>query len=197
MDAIFDQLPAMIGVLVGSVATFLGTSAVGRAQWRRERQARWTTMQLAAYTEHAHAVKKMTDLARAVAAHQGWDDLADPLAPEIGVPRLVAAELDRSAKWETVLLVGDPAVVEAGQKWKECVWRLEWFARGRLSGHADWAEALTATGDAKHEYYNVVRQSIGTPGGDLNRVGRAPWIDKELSPAPATNALASDDARPS
>lgn len=149
-------------------------------------------MQLAAYTDHAHAVKKMTDLARAVAAHQGWDDLADPLAPETGVPRLTAAEQERSAKWEAVLLVGDPEVVDAGQKWKECVWRLEWFARGRLSGRQEWRDALTATGDAKHAYYNVVRRSIGAPGGDLPRVARAPWMAGDLESAPAKNSLAPD-----
>jgi hypothetical protein len=191
---VLDQLPTIIGVLVGSTATYLATSAAGRAQWQRQRQAHWNALQVAAYTDHAHAVKKMTEIARAVAAHLGLEDLAEPLSPEVGIPQLVAAELDRSAKWESVLMVGDAAVVEAGQRWKQCVWRLEWFARGRLSGRGDWDLALTQAGDAKHEFYEAVRRSIGTPGGPLPRFRRSPWISTELAARDSpTNSPASDE----
>jgi hypothetical protein len=181
MSNLLDQLPTIIGVLVGSTATYFATSAVGRAQWQRQRQAHWNALQVAAYSDHAHALKKMTDIARAIAAHRGLDDLAEPLPPEVGISQLVAAELDRSAKWESVLMVGDSAVVEAGQRWKQCVWRLEWFARGRLDGRSEWDHALAQAGDSKHEFYEAVRRSIGTPGGPLPRFRRSPWISTELA----------------
>lgn len=95
----------------------------------------------------------MTDLARRIAAYGDIDGVADPLSPDVGLPQLSAAEQDRSAKWESVLMVGDPAVIEAGQRWKQCVWRLEWLARNRSDVGLDWASALSQVGDAKHGFY--------------------------------------------
>ncbi|MEU1746613.1 hypothetical protein ACWD8I_03625 [Micromonospora arida] len=197
VDTLLGQIPTIVGVLIGSIATYLATSATSKVQWRRETQARWTQMQISAYTDHAHALKNMTDLARRIAAYGDIDGVADPLSPDVGLPQLSAAEQDRSAKWESVLMVGDPAVIEAGQKWKQCVWRLEWLARSRSDVGLDWASALSQVGDAKHGFYQAVRRSIGTPGGSLRRFGLAPWIGamKESRATVSSSAL-TDEVTP-
>jgi hypothetical protein len=142
----------------------------------------------------------MTDLARRVAAHRGIDHVADPLSPDVGVPKITASEENRSAKWETILVVGDPAVIEAGQRWKQSVWRLEWFARGRLRGQSEWDRSLRQAGDAKHAFYQVVRKSLGSPGGALRRFELTPWIAYERaralqSASRRTDEVTCDEAR--
>jgi hypothetical protein len=196
MDALIDQLPAALGVLIGSVATFLATSAMSRTQWRRQQQARWAEVQIAAYTDHAQALKIMTSLARRVVAHRGVDEVADPLSPEVGIPQISTAEELRSAKWESVLMVGDPEVIEAAQRWKQCVWRLEWFARGRLNGPNSWQQALTDAGDAKHAFYQTVRRSLSTPGGSLRRFKLAPWISANLEDQQSPSGAVLSDELP-
>jgi hypothetical protein len=54
VQSFVQQLPALIGVLVGALATYAATSAAERARWRRTQSVRWDDKRLTAYAEDAH-----------------------------------------------------------------------------------------------------------------------------------------------
>src|SRR5207253_3093774 len=66
-----QQLPALIGVLLGAAATFTATTAAERARWRRAQAVRWDEKRLAAYSEYAHAMKKLISIAVQLATTRG------------------------------------------------------------------------------------------------------------------------------
>jgi hypothetical protein len=62
MDTFLGQLPALVGVLVGALASYLVTVATERRRWRRSMDTRWDERRVVAYAEYATAVKAMFDL---------------------------------------------------------------------------------------------------------------------------------------
>ncbi|HEV2778724.1 MAG TPA: hypothetical protein VGX25_04920 [Actinophytocola sp.] len=165
MQSFLQQLPALVGVLVGALATFAVTSAAERARWRRAQAVRWDDRRLSAYAEYAHAVKKVISLCVRIAAHRGVHPYNDRLSPEEGMPALVAAEEERTMKWEAVLLLGTDRTVVAARAWHNSVFRLQRVAEGEpIEG--TWADALDAVSRTRREFYEVAKQDIGIAVGD-------------------------------
>ncbi len=71
MNPIVAQVLTIVGVLLGSAATFVVTTRTERARWRRAQAARWDDKRLQAYTEYANTVKQMVRLCRRVAETKG------------------------------------------------------------------------------------------------------------------------------
>jgi len=76
-----QQLPALVGVVVGGAATFVATSLGDRARWSRERRDRWDAARMKAYVEFGDAVKHVFNLSTRIAAGRGLPYSADPLPP--------------------------------------------------------------------------------------------------------------------
>ena len=57
MSGFTQQLPALIGVVIGASTSYLVGAAIERARWRREQWARWDEKRAQAYAEYSHAVK--------------------------------------------------------------------------------------------------------------------------------------------
>jgi hypothetical protein len=111
----------------------------------------------------------MIMIASRIAAGMGlWTD-TEPLAPtQVNLDLLAAAEAERASRWETVLLLGHPKTVAAARNWHEHAWRLEAYARGRLTGSASaWQEARTATDVARATFYESARSDLRVSGGSL------------------------------
>lgn len=168
MEIMWQQLPALLGVGVGVLASYLVAGAGERARWRRTQQARWVERRLDAYQQYGYAVKRMTTLAMRLAAAQGVDDSTQPRTPvPDGLAALAEAEAERSARWETVLLVGDPTTVTAARRWHESAWLLEQFARGEAPEATGWQHAVEQMRASRHAYYAAARQDLGVGSGDL------------------------------
>ncbi|MEV6596595.1 hypothetical protein AB0M36_06950 [Actinoplanes sp. NPDC051346] len=58
MSALTDQLPALLGVLLGTSGTILATGIADRSRWQRQQAARWDERRLQAYVEFANAVTR-------------------------------------------------------------------------------------------------------------------------------------------
>ncbi|MEV0062061.1 hypothetical protein [Nocardia sp. NPDC050718] len=155
-----QQLPALIGVLLGVAATYLSTSAAERARWRRAQAIRWDEKRLTAYTEYAYAVKKAIGLSVRIAAHQGMHPDIDKLPLDEGLVALAAAEEARTMMWESVLMLGSEDAVVAGRRWHESGFRLQLIATGRISD-VPWARAVEEASQARRGFYEVVRKDIG------------------------------------
>jgi len=159
-----QQLPALIGVLIGAAGSYLVTSVNERARWRREQSRRWDPARLQAYVDYGNAVKKVFHLAARIAAYRGLHTQMSPLASGEGQALLEAAAQERTAKWETVLLLGDPATIAAARAWHVSVWRLEHFAKGNAQGTEQWNAAVAEAGVKRQRYYEAARRDLGIGG---------------------------------
>jgi hypothetical protein len=165
VQSFLQQLPALIGVLVGALASFAATSVAERARWRRTQAVRWDDRRLTAYVEYAHAVKKVISLSVRLAAHRGVHSDIDRLAPEEGMPALAAAEEERTMKWEAVLLLGTDRTVVAARAWHESVFILQRFAAGEPV-ESTWADAVKAVSRARQAFYESAKRDIGIAVGE-------------------------------
>ncbi|MYW20578.1 hypothetical protein GT039_34690, partial [Streptomyces sp. SID2955] len=91
MTAFLQQLPALIGVVIGALGSYLAVVRSDRARFRREEAARWEERRLAVYSEYARTLKRAVTLTYRVAAHLGNDPHPHPLSPDEAAPLLAQA----------------------------------------------------------------------------------------------------------
>ena len=68
MGNFLNQLPAILGVIVGALGTLLVTNFTDKARWRRDQAVRWDTRRLDAYVALAAIVKEIHAVALRVSA---------------------------------------------------------------------------------------------------------------------------------
>ncbi len=123
MSAFLQQLPALIGVVIGALGSYWAVARGDRVRFRREREARWEERRLAVYTDYARALKKSVTLTYRVAAGLGNDPHPHPLTPEEAAPLIAEATVARDPYGEALLLLGDPEVVAKAREWVTTCWR--------------------------------------------------------------------------
>jgi hypothetical protein len=179
------ELPALLGVVVGAISTYATTSLSERSRWRRERTARWDVTRKDAYAEYGASVKKVFHVSIRIATARGLQTSVRPLPPdEDAMIALMDAESARSTAWESVLLMGDPATVAAARTWHEAVWRLGWFAQGRLTGEQAWQAALNASEQARDLFYTAARRDLGVAGEAVPTSPGSPWQREDFPAGP-------------
>jgi hypothetical protein len=160
VQSFLSQLPALIGVVVGAVATYAVTVVTECSRWRREQKVRWDSLRVAAYAEYANALKHLISaVVRAAGTrglHHGWD-VAEVAQDQ---PGIAAAERERTTKWEAVLLLGSTEAVTAARTWHESVYRMQALATGSASD-LTWDEAVAESSRARAEFYVVARRDLG------------------------------------
>jgi hypothetical protein len=171
MTPILQQLLTMLGVLLGAGATFAATASRDRATWRRSQRVRWDEKRLQTYAEYANSVKSLIQASLRLAATQGFPSNAHPIDKEEGLAALAEAETDRAQKWETVLLLGDPDTIAAARSWHEYAWKLDWFARGKLTGDNEYLQTRLAADSARSRFYACARKDLGMPVPDVPGAG--------------------------
>jgi hypothetical protein len=109
-------------VVVGGIVSYVGAYATERRRWARERSSRWDARRLEAYLEYARALKEESRLTLRIATALGVGTATDPISLEDGRPLRQAAEHERSALFESLLLLGDPLTVSAARAWQQAGW---------------------------------------------------------------------------
>jgi hypothetical protein len=176
-NPLLQELPALVGVGVGAVATFATTSLGEKARWRRERDERWDAARMTAYTEYGNGVKRVFSLAIRMAAARGFPHSVEPLDPDArAMEALSEAEGERTRAWESVLLLGDPETVAAARAWHQEIWRLVWYARGRLTDASEWPAALRESEEARDRFYHCARRDLGVQGEAVRTPGLPRWM---------------------
>jgi hypothetical protein len=171
-----EQLPALIGVMVGAGGSYAATMLNERSRWRRDRQVRWDERRLNAYMEYGDAVKRCYVLACRITAARGFQSPMLPLDPEAGIPELEEASAERARKWEAVLLLGDPATVKAAREWHQIIWHLQAYAYGRRADPAVWLRTNSESGAARDRFYGHARRSLDISGGKLPDISTPQWM---------------------
>ncbi|MFH9071771.1 hypothetical protein [Streptomyces alboflavus] len=170
MSEFLSQLPALIGVVIGAMGSYVAVMRGERVRFRREREARWEERRLAVYTEYARVLKQTVTLTYRIAAHQGNDPHPHPLPAEEAEPQLAEAADARDPAGEALLLLGAPRVVERARVWVIVVIEMERFLR--TGAHDDpeaWQDLLTRQRTAREGYYAAVREDLGLPPGHSGR----------------------------
>jgi hypothetical protein len=173
MSGIVQQLPALIGVVIGAAASYLAGAAAERSRWRREQSSRWGDKRAQAYADYAYTVKNVyvqcmraTELRR-----QGAD--RDMAAYEAVLTALAKLTDERTAKWESVLLLGNPETIAAARVWHRRIWQAERFARGERSDDGQWDSVLEDINVARTRFYAAARRDLGITSGTIPEGG--PW----------------------
>ena len=164
MSPLLLQLPALVGVLIGAAATYVATTAQERGRWRRQQAVRWDERRIVAYTEYAHAVKKVISIAVRLAAARGVHDDGSWFRGEATEAELIAAEEERTTAWEAVLMLGDESVVAAAREWHQVAFHLMRLAAGRPA-ELTWSEAVRAAGRTRGRFYAAARTELGVKLG--------------------------------
>ena len=173
MSGIVQQLPALIGVAVGALASYLAGAASERKRWRRDQSVRWDDKRAQAYTDYGLAVKNVYVQSMRAAELRRRDSQDQPAAYEEALAELVRLTDERAAKWETVLLLGDPETITAARVWHRRVWQVERFACGQRTDTSQWESVLSDVNADRARFYTAARRDLGITGSDIPAGG--PW----------------------
>ncbi|GAA2995450.1 hypothetical protein GCM10020229_04980 [Kitasatospora albolonga] len=161
---LWEQVPALVGVVVGAVGSIAAAGAAEKSRWRRARAERWDEKRFQIYVGYANALKAQIRIAQRIGAARGFANVVDPLDPVQGLVLLAEAESRRAAEWESVLLVGDAETVAAARAWHEAVWNVELYARGLRTDPDGWAAAEQGMSRARDAFYARARRDLGIAG---------------------------------
>jgi hypothetical protein len=101
MPAFQQQLPALVGVVIGALGSHLALVRSDRERYKRDRAARWEQRRLAVYSEYARSLKN------SVAAHRGNDLHWHPLPLAEAEPFLARATGGRDSAGEALIMLGN------------------------------------------------------------------------------------------
>jgi hypothetical protein len=184
MSPIIEQLPALIGVIVGALASYLAGAASERARWRREQSARWDEKRAQAYADYGYAVKNVYVQCRRAAELRGDAADGDLAAYQEAIAGLGKLTDERTARWESVLLLGNPETIAAARTWHRRVWQVELFARGERTGVDQWNALREDVNADRARFYAEARRDLGIKSGDLPFGG--PWQAEAIAvPGPS------------
>ncbi|MEU7954253.1 hypothetical protein AB0B62_24030 [Micromonospora chalcea] len=167
MDGFVSQLPALLGVVVGALATGLATFFSTRSQWKRGQVVRWDERRLEAYSEFSQVLKEIQTVSLKVLATAAGDRYRSGLDKAEALPRLADADIRHTLIWEKLLLLGDATTVAAAQDWREAVWRLEHRARGVEETPEPLPELIQQANTGRDRFYHAARHGLGVSGGSV------------------------------
>jgi hypothetical protein len=169
MSAFMQQLPALIGVVIGALGSYLAVVRGDRARFRREQAARWEERRFAVYADYARTLKTSVTLTYRLAAHFEIDPHPHPLTPEEAKPLLAEAAIARDPSGEALILLGSPAVVEKARTWVVLVMEMERYLREGQRDPETWQALLERQRAGREGYYTAVREDLALPPGHSAR----------------------------
>ncbi|WP_217206835.1 hypothetical protein [Streptomyces sp. AC550_RSS872] len=179
MSVFIQQLPALIGVVIGALGSYVVVVRGDQARFRREQTARWEERRLAVYADYARSVKQTVTLAYRVAAGLGHGNHPDPLTIDEAKPLLAEANGARDPSGEALIMLGSHAVVERARAWVVTVMEMERFVRDGGQDTAAWRALLDQQRAGREGYYTAVREDLGLPPGHSAR-----WPVRSADPVP-------------
>jgi hypothetical protein len=171
MADIVQQLPVLTGVVIGALASYLASSATERARWRRQQAARWDDKRAQIYADYGYTVKNVYIACLRIVENRGPNTKSIPTDPQVfGEFERLAAE--RTAKWESVLLLGNPETIAAARAWHRSIWQMEVIARGIRTDETAWTALLDKVDDARTRFYEAARRDLGITSGRVPHADR-------------------------
>lgn len=172
VESMAAQLPALLGVLVGTAGAVVATAVGERVRWRRNQTVRWDERRLEAYVDFARAVKEIHAVATQMLASHRPESLRPSLDRETGLARLAEADVRHTLTWEEVLLLGDEQTVHAGSAWRRAVREIERAARALPNPPTDLPELIRRADEERDRFYRAARASLTIIGGSVEQARR-------------------------
>ncbi|MET8137629.1 hypothetical protein ABZV24_37960 [Streptomyces sp. NPDC005251] len=169
MSAVLQQLPALVGVVIGALGSYLALVRSDRERYKRDRADRWEERRLAVYSEYARSLKKSVTLTYRVAAHIGNDPHPHPLPLAEAEPFLARATDDRDPAGEALIMLGSREVVDRARAWVTVVMEMERFQRAGTRDPLAWQALLERQRTGREGYYAAVREDLRLPPGHPGR----------------------------
>jgi hypothetical protein len=169
MSAFLQQLPALFGVVIGALGSYVALVRSDRARFDREQAARWEERKLSVYAEYARTLKKSVTLTYRVAAHLGNDPHPHPMSPQQAAPLMAEATEARDPSGEALILLGSPQVVERARTWVVSVMEMERFLRAETRDPGAWQALMERQRIGREGYYAAVREDLALPPGHAAR----------------------------
>jgi hypothetical protein len=188
-----QQLLVLIGVVVGALGTYLAGAATERTRWRREQSSRWDEKRAQAYADYGSAVKNVYVQCRRIADNYRGEDARSESPDYVeAISELGRLADERTAKWESVLLLGNPETIAAARTWHCRVWDVELYARGERTNAAGWNALLGEVAVARAHFYDEARRDLRIKSGDVPPSG--PWEEPLVSLANGSPEVPTDVA---
>lgn len=165
MSGFVQQLPALIGVVLGALGSYLAVVRSDRARFGREQAARWEERRLSVYFDYAQALKRSVILTYRVAAHLGNDPHPHPMALAEAEPLLAEATDGRDPAGEALIMLGSRQVVDQARVWVRVVMDMEAFLRAGTVDPEAWQGLLERQRAGREGYYTAVREDLALPPG--------------------------------
>ena len=178
MNALAQQLPALIGVTVGTLGTIFATGIADRTRWRRQHSVRWDDKRLDAYIEHARIVKEMHTLALDSVDWRGTGETPRTTRVE-ATTRIQQLNVQRATTWERVLLLGDAEAVAAARVWREAVTDIVLIASKPERVSTEILPAIQHANEARDKFYEAARKNLGLQAGS---VAQSDWLNRSIRP---------------
>jgi hypothetical protein len=178
---VVQQLPALIGVVVGALGSFLVSSATESRRWRRQQSTRWDEKRAQAYAEYGFAVKNVFSLCWHISNFRGLGPMAEKIDLTEALNELRLLNSERSVKWESVLLLGNPETVDAARRWHRLVGKVEIFVREGHTDVSEWDALFDEVNVARDRFYDAARYDLGIRSGHLPPWGR--WNETQAGPS--------------
>lgn len=169
MSVFLQQLPTLIGVVVGALGSYLALVRSDRDRFGREQTARWEERRLAVYSDYARSVKKTVTVTYRIAAELGCGTHPDPVPLEEAKPLLAEANDGRDPSGEALLMLGSVEVVDQARAWVVTVMEMERFVREGQQDPEAWQALLARQRAGREGYYTAVREDLGLPPGHSAR----------------------------
>jgi hypothetical protein len=169
MNAFLQQLPALIGVVIGALGSYVAIVRGDRARFRREREARWEERRLDVYAEYARTLKKSVTLAYRVAAHFDNDPHPHPLPPAEAAPLMAEATAAGDPAGEALIMLGSTQVVDKARIWVSAAVEMERFLREETRDPEAWHALVERQREGRAGYYSAVREDLALPPGHPTR----------------------------
>ncbi|MEV4313567.1 hypothetical protein [Actinocrispum sp. NPDC049592] len=157
----------MVGVLLGSGATFLATSLVERSRWRRTQTSRWDDRRLTAYADYANSVKAAARMCQRIMVGKGILTGGQGIPLAEGLEALTEIGNERAVNWEPVLLLGEPETVRTAQGWAASVWELERLVHDTDIDQTGFITAYKESVRLRNLFYTCARRDLGVHLGEL------------------------------
>jgi hypothetical protein len=154
-------------VVIGGIVSYIGASLTERIRWARERSSRWDHSRLDAYMQYARALKEEVRITLRIASGLGAGTSTDQLTLDEGRLLRQVAEHERSALFEGLLLLGDPATVEAARAWQGAAWDVYQYLLATDAPQNDEFIALyEIVGTKRDAFYRSARIGLEIFNGD-------------------------------
>jgi len=121
------------------------------------------------YSDYGNAVKNAYIASMRIASNSNRTTAKEIADYQQALSGLERATLERTAKWESVLLLGNPDTVAAARAWHRSVWKLQDIAHGAPISDSE-KQALTSEFEgARLQFYEAARKDLGITSGQLPR----------------------------